>query len=70
MTKKALITGVVEYREGDGALIAIPEGEVEVHEGELDITISWHDEDTTGSTAIPIQDYDRLVGEKKISIVQ
>ena len=69
MFKKALITGVVEYREGDGALIAIPEGECEVHEGELDITISWHDDDTTGSTAIPIPDYNRLLGEKKIELV-
>jgi hypothetical protein len=69
MFKKARITGVVEYREGDGALIAIPVGDCEVHEGELDITISWHDDDSTGSAAIPIPDYTRLVGEKKIELM-
>ena len=70
MTKKARITGVVEYREGDGPLLAIPEGECEVFEGELDITISWHDDDTTGSTAIPIPDYQRLLGERKIEFAE
>ncbi|CAN5645127.1 hypothetical protein BH09PSE5_BH09PSE5_45530 [soil metagenome] len=70
MANKARITGVVEYREGDGQLIAIPVGECEVTVGELDVTISWHDDDTTGSTAIPIPDYKRLLAEKKIELVQ
>jgi hypothetical protein len=69
MTKRARINGVVEYREGDGPLMAIPSKEVEVHEGELDVTLSWHDDDTTGSTAIPIPDYKRLVGENKLELI-
>jgi hypothetical protein len=70
MQRKARITGVVEYREGDGPLMPIPQGDCEVHEGELDVTISWHDADTTGSTAIPTADYKRLLGEKKIELTE
>lgn len=69
MAQKAIIKGLVEYREGDGALMPIPRGECEVDQGPLDVTLSWHDDDTTGSTAIPIPDFKRLLSEKKIELL-
>ncbi|MGE5116175.1 MAG: hypothetical protein ACM3N6_06730 [Betaproteobacteria bacterium] len=61
MGHPARITGTVEYREGDGPMIAIPLGPCEVEEGENDMTISWTEGDTRGSTAIPLDDFRRFV---------
>ncbi len=68
MIKHALITGKLEYREGDGANIAIRPGPVQVEETELDATISWIDADSHGSAAIPIGDFRRYVASKAIQI--
>ena len=42
MAQQAQITGKVEYREGDGALLRIRKGPVEVSTTDLDATLSWH----------------------------
>lgn len=68
MIKNAHITGKVEYREGDGANITIRSGPVQVEETALDATISWVDQDSRGSTAIPLADYRRYVAEKAIQL--
>jgi hypothetical protein len=60
-TKRAHITGKVEYREGDGATLAIPLGPCEVEETPLDVTLSWLDGDTLGSAAIPVSDFKRYL---------
>lgn len=57
MIKSAGITGKVEYREGDGANIAIRPGPCEVVETALNATISWTDGESHGSAAMPIADY-------------
>ena len=69
MSKSARIKGMVEYREGDGASIAIREGPCEVEETELDVTISWVDGDTHGSTAMPVADFKRYVASKAIEVL-
>ena len=56
MAKKARIKGKVEYREGDGQPMPIPQGPCEIEETELDVTISWVDGETHGSAAIPLSD--------------
>jgi hypothetical protein len=66
MSQAALITGVVEYREGDGPFIRIPMGPCEVEATTLDVTISWVDGDTHGVTAIPRTDYERYVATQAI----
>jgi hypothetical protein len=66
MIRHARITGKVEYREGDGANITIRLGPIQVEETALDATISWLDEDTRGSTAIPLADFRRHVSERAI----
>lgn len=66
--QSAQIVGKVEYREGDGANIAIRPGPVKVLMGENDVTLSWVDEDARGSTAIPLTDFKRYVSEGRIKL--
>jgi hypothetical protein len=68
MSRQARITGKVEYREGDGPMIVIRPGPCEVEEGDLDVTISWVDGETHGSTAIPKPDFERYVARKAIEL--
>jgi hypothetical protein len=46
----------------------IREGLVEVEVTELDVTLSWVDGDTHGSTAIPVADFHRYLAEGKIEL--
>lgn len=68
MAQHAHIIGKVEYREGDGVNITIRPGPCEVEETALDATISWTDEDSHGSAAIPLADYRAYVASKAIRI--
>lgn len=68
MSKRAQISGKVEFREGDGPTLPIPRGPCEVEETALDVTISWTDGDTHGSTAIPVSDFKRYVASKAIEV--
>ncbi|WP_372659702.1 hypothetical protein [Hydrogenophaga sp.] len=68
MAQTARIVGKVEYREGDGPVVEIREGPVEVSISENDVTLSWVDEEVHGSTAIPIDDFRRYVDEGKIRL--
>jgi hypothetical protein len=60
-TTHGRIIGKVTYREGDGMEITIPKGPCEIDETPLDVTITWTDGATHGSTAIPLADYARYV---------
>ncbi len=64
----AHIVGKVEYREGDGPNIVIRPGPIKVETGHNDVTLSWVDEETRGSTAIPLTDFKRYVSEGKIKL--
>ena len=66
MTQAARITSAIEYREGDGTAMEIPEGPVELEITDLDVTLSWIEGTFHGSTAIPVGDYQRYVNEGKI----
>lgn len=69
MSRPASIVGDVEYREGDGANIAIRKGPCDVEQTELDATISWADEDSRGSAAIPIAAFKRYLARMAIVFV-
>lgn len=60
-SKQGRIVERVTYREGDGAEIVIRPGPCEITVTNLDVTISWTDGDTHGSTAIPLAEYTRYV---------
>ncbi len=68
MAQKAHIVGKVEYRTGDGPNLEIRPGPVEVSTGINDVTLSWTDEDTHGSAAIPLTDFKRFVAEGRIKL--
>ena len=69
MRYNARIKGKVEYREGDGVPIAIRKGPCEIEETAMDVTISWTEGDTHGSTAMPLANFRRYVAEKAIEVL-
>ena len=64
--RAALITGEVQYREGDGANITIRPGPCTVEVTAMDATISWDDGDSRGAAAMPLTDFRRLLARKVI----
>ena len=65
----ATILGEVCFREGDGALLPIPRGPVEIDLADDSATFGWTASNgTAGSTAIPRDDYERYVREGKIRV--
>lgn len=70
MAQRAQIQGKVTYREGDGVLIAIRPGPVEVQPTASDVTLSWTDGETHGSAAMPIGDFRKFVADGLITLAQ
>lgn len=69
MSQQALIRGEVEFRAGDGVMMPIPDGPVEIDLSDEDsVTLSWLDGNDAGSTAITRDEYDRYVKEGKIRL--
>lgn len=70
MAQQAQITGKVEYREGDGPLLCIRKGPIEVTTTAQDATLSWKDEggEVHSSTAMPIGDFNRYVQQGAIQL--
>ena len=68
-SKKGRIVGKVTYREGDGGPMVIRTGPCEITVTNLDVTISWTDGDTRGSTAIPLAEYTRYLTSGAIKLV-
>lgn len=67
MSQHAIIRGEVCFRAGDGVMIPIPAGEVDIEMGDDDVTLGWtDDEGNAGSTAITRDEYDRYAKEGKI----
>lgn len=67
MTQHAVIRGEVCFRAGDGVLIPVPDGPVDIEVADDSVTFSWHDaEGNASSAAIPRADYERFVQEGKI----
>jgi hypothetical protein len=67
-SKQARIVGRVTYREGDGPEIVIRPGPCEITVTALDVTVSWNDGDTRGSTALPLAEYTRYVTSGAIEL--
>ena len=68
MTQQAHIHGEVVFREGDGPNMTIPQGPVEFQESEFDVTLSWAEGDTRGSTAMPLSDFQRYLASRAITV--
>lgn len=70
MPANAKVTGNVEYRAGDGPLILIPQGPIEVEVAPDSAVLSWGDAGSTQTTAIPIAEYQRYLDEGVIQPAQ
>ena len=67
-SKQGRIVGKVTYREGDGTQLVIRPGPCEITVTNLDVTISWTDGDTRGSTAMPLAEYTRYLTNGAIEL--
>ena len=63
----AHIRGVVEFRAGDGPMVRIPEGSVQVVLAEDSAVIHWEEGGAALNTAIPRIDYDAHVEAGRIT---
>jgi hypothetical protein len=69
MSQHALIRGEVNFRAGDGVLMPIPAGPVDIELTHDSVTLGWTESNgSVGSTAIPRDDYERYVREGKIRV--
>jgi hypothetical protein len=68
MTQHAMIRGEVCFRAGDGVLMPVPDGDVDIDVADDSVTLHWRDGDDAGSAAITRDEYDRYVREGKIRV--
>lgn len=68
MTRSARVIGEVQYREGEGTMMLIPCGPVEVETTASDAVLSWTDGDTSATAAMPIANFCSYVAFGAISV--
>lgn len=68
MTQTGHIVGKVEFRPGDGAMMRIPQGRVDIETTRTEATLSWVDGDTHGAAAMPLAEFRRYVSKGAIAI--
>ena len=67
MSQQAIIRGEVSFRAGDGVMMPIPPGPVEIELADDSATLSWAESDgSPGSTAITRDEYERYVQQGRI----
>jgi 2-methylisocitrate lyase-like PEP mutase family enzyme len=68
MKQLAHIVGKVEYREGEGPLLAVPKGMVEVETNATDAIFNWPDGKSHGIAAMPIAMFCQYVADGAITV--
>jgi hypothetical protein len=69
MTQHAMIRGEVCFRAGDGVLMPVPDGDVDIDVADDSVTLSWTDgQGNAGSAAITRDEFDRYAREGKIRV--
>lgn len=68
MSQQALIRGEVNFRVGDGVLMPIPDGPVDIEITDDSVTLGWIEGSDPGSAAITRDEFDRYVREGKIRV--
>lgn len=66
--QQAQIRGDVSYRAGDGMLLPIPDGRVDIEIADDSVTLGWLEGKDAGSAAITRDEFDRFVREGKIEL--
>lgn len=65
---QAYVIGTVEYREGEGPMLTIPPGAIEVETTATDAVLSWSDGATRGSGAMPYANFCQYVAHGAIRV--
>jgi hypothetical protein len=69
MTQHAMIRGEVCFRAGDGVLMPVPDGKVDLEVADDSVTLHWEDGHGNASTAAITRDeYERYLREGKIRV--
>lgn len=69
MSQHALIRGDVCFRAGDGMMLEVPDGPVDIDLADDSATLSWtDDEGNAGAAAITLDEYKRYLREGKIRL--
>ena len=69
MSQQATIRGEVCFRAGDGVMVPIPEGPVDVEIADDSVTLGWKEDDgTPNAAAMPVDEYERYVKDGKIRL--
>ena len=69
MSQHAMIRGEVCFRAGDGVLMPVPDGDVDIELADDSVTLSWLDgEGNAGSAAITRDEYERYLKDGKIRL--
>jgi hypothetical protein len=69
MTQHATIRGEVCFRAGDGVLMPVPDGPVDIDVADDSVTLSWGDGEGNASTAAITRDeFERYRREGKIRV--
>ncbi len=68
MSQQAIIRGEVSFRAGDGMLMPIPDGPVDIEFADDSVTLGWIEGADAGSAAITRDEFDRYVREGKIRV--
>jgi hypothetical protein len=69
LSQSAFVCGEVNYRTGDGPMMAIRPGAVQVEINEHDVTLGWEDGDSRMSALMPRSEYARFIGTGAIKPV-
>ena len=62
------VLGKVEFREGEGIMLEVPRGAVDLVIAETDLTLSWLGGDYLSPAAIPYPEFCRYVTEGAIAL--
>lgn len=66
MSQTAQVLGTVQYRLGDGPMLRVPPGPIQVEPGPNDVTLSWGNDATRQAAAIPASDFATCVAARAI----
>lgn len=69
MTQHAIIRGEVCFRAGDGVLMPVPDGPVDIELADDSVTLGWTDNEGNAlAAAITRDEYERYTREGKIRL--
>ncbi|SEL19586.1 hypothetical protein SAMN05216359_106101 [Roseateles sp. YR242] len=69
LDQSAFVCGEVTYRTGDGPMLQVRQGPIQVSVAEHDVTLGWEEEDNRMSAVMPRSEYARFVGSGAIKPV-